>query len=171
MEPDNLAEIRDVVFLARDILSERTFSFIARTVEDSSTFSLATIRTSSGGTSYDFDVLPEGSSDNGVVLTLTPSTTRVPFNFVLRPDTLPEGPEAFTVSATSAPGFPTLPATSTLIIITDNDSKLPRRLVLGTSFKYRTRDKLRFWETCQTLSSCYSHSHPGWIHTRLIYCK
>jgi len=121
MEPENRTENRDEVFLVRNILSERTFSFVVRPTGESSNFSSANIRDNSGR-SYDFDLLPEGSS-NGTVLTLTPSVARVPLNFIVRPDTIPEGSEALTVNASSAPGFPTLPATSTLIIITDNDSE------------------------------------------------
>ncbi len=122
-EPEEKILITNTVLLVKgdNIMTERTFGFDVRTTNMSQLFRPATSREDSM-TSYDYAAVFNNDGSEKI-LVLPPNSSSVSFNFFLNSDLLPEGTEAFSATAVSATGYPSLLPTSTIITITDNDRK------------------------------------------------
>lgn len=131
----------DQVFLVKENnqLSEQTFQ-VEITVSDvspTSNISPATLITRDPfGRIIDNDYRISGADQRSIILRFDPNREMISFNFVLYPDLLVEGTEAFVVNASpkqNTPAFssPIFLAQNTFIIIEDNDCKNCSNVISG----------------------------------------
>ena len=128
LEPEDEANIVDVVFLAKEnnVTSEQTFQIAITVTRDTPDQS---IQPAEEGFREDYQIA------SVLVLRMEPQEQRKAFNFRLFGDDLAEGTEAFQLSPaaiTDSPSFlgPTVLSPSTFVIIEDDDRKILMNLLL-----------------------------------------